>query len=423
MKLKTYFLLIQVVFHCLNSLAQNPVIELNFTGINNFQYQVLDSILVHNQSQDCDTILYYPDTTLSIEFFADVSSHSKPVRHVLALSQNCPNPFDNFTTFELYLPYKDEISVLIYDILGNQLESFYKSLPAGIHNFTFYAGKERIYLVKAIGASGSSCIKMISGGSGRNIVSRIDYKGFALSGNTSKSGQLSGSFVFNMGDELWYIGYSNIMESGIIDTPTENSLVEFQFANNIPCPGTPTILYEGQEYNTVQIFSQCWMKESLNLETENSWCVYNDPEYCTIYGRLYLWETALGVCPPGWHLPSDDEWTILEGVSDIKHGILDPVWGQSGGWRGFDAGTNLKSTSGWFAGGNGIDLFGFSAKPGGYQMPNGNNGAATIEVGFWTSTAYENETAWQRFLQYSQVGVYSFPFEKEWGLYVRCVKD
>ena len=253
---------------------------------------------------------------------------------------------------------------------------------------------------------------------------RIEYSGIvANSIHLSQQVTIKNTFVFAEGDELVYIGYVGVIESGILGTPAESQVVEFQFATNIPCPGTPTFVYGGQEYNTIQIFSQCWMKESLNFETENSWCVYNDPEYCDEYGRLYLWEATVGLCPPGWHLPSDDEWRILEGVTDSQYGIMDPVWEQSGGWRGFDSGTNLKSTSGWIYGGNGTDLYGFDAKPGGYQLPNGNNGAATIEVGFWTSTEYENETAWHRFLQFSKIGVYRYPFEQEWGLYVRCLKD
>lgn len=72
-------------------------------------------------------------------------------------------------------------------------------------------------------------------------------------------------FFFSPGDELLYIGFANGLQSGMLDSPEDNSTYTFQFATNIPCPGTPTVEYEGQLYNTIQIFSQCWLKENLNV--------------------------------------------------------------------------------------------------------------------------------------------------------------
>ena len=75
------------------------------------------------------------------------------------------------------------------------------------------------------------------------------------------------------------------------------------------------------------------------------------------YGRLYNWyavDDARGLCPSGWHVPTDGEWTELE----------DYITSQ--GFPGTE-GTALKSTSGWFNNGNGTNDFGFSAPPGGYR--------------------------------------------------------
>jgi uncharacterized protein (TIGR02145 family) len=151
----------------------------------------------------------------------------------------------------------------------------------------------------------------------------------------------------------------------------------------------PTVEYEGQVYNTIQIFSQCWLKENLNVGIQilsggvmtdngiiNKYCYNNESDSCTKYGGLYqAWEMmqytqeeegVQGICPPGWHIPTEEEWKVLAGAVDSQYGIGDPEWY----WfsdieQGYNAGMNLKTTSGWYENGNGTDLFGFSGLPGG----------------------------------------------------------
>ena len=81
------------------------------------------------------------------------------------------------------------------------------------------------------------------------------------------------------------------------------------------------------------------------------------------YGRLYNWyavDDARGLCPSGWHVPTDGEWTDLENYISSQ------------GYSGTE-GTALKSTYGWYNGGNGTDDFGFSALPGGYRYDDNGN--------------------------------------------------
>lgn len=189
-----------------------------------------------------------------------------------------------------------------------------------------------------------------------------------------------------------------------------------------PCPGLETITYGGQVYNTVLIGNQCWLKENLNYEAGNSWCYDNDPSNCDTYGRLYDWETALTVCPPGWHLPSDDEWKILEGTVDSQYPVGDPEWDDLG-WRGLDAAKNLKSSSGWYNNGNGTDLYGFGALPGGSRHSGGTFDSLGRIGCWWSSSESSGTYVWYRNLDYDYGGSGRGSHYKTNGFSVRCLKD
>jgi len=92
----------------------------------------------------------------------------------------------------------------------------------------------------------------------------------------------------------------------------------------------------------------------LNYEAEGSKFYENNPDNGAKYGRLYTWETAMKVCPKGWHLPTGEEWNKLLCFvgDDTKY---------------------LKAVSGWkpWNGIEYLDPYGFSAQPGGYGSLNG----------------------------------------------------
>nr|NQU90862.1 hypothetical protein [Bacteroidota bacterium] len=163
------------------------------------------------------------------------------------------------------------------------------------------------------------------------------------------------------------------------------------------CPDMETVDWQGQVYNTVLIGDQCWLKENMNWETGNSLCYDNDPENCNIYGRLYDWETAMNICPDGWHLPTDREWKRLEGFTDSKFGIGDIIWNITD-YRGYDAGEHLKTTTGWMNMGNGSDFYGFSGLPAGMQLSPQYFDYKGILGYFWSSTASNVDIVWIRML-------------------------
>ena len=170
----------------------------------------------------------------------------------------------------------------------------------------------------------------------------------------------------------------------------------------------------GKTYRKVTIGSQIWMAENLNYEAEGSKCYDNDPTNCAKYGRLYDWETAMMVCPSGWHLPSNAEWTILTVYVD--------------GASGISAATKLKSTSGWRY--NGTDQYGFSALPGGASSLYGSSFRQVGGTGYWwTASEYGSSSdsdgmAYFQSMQPSSGLVHGGYLHKssEW-FSVRCLQD
>jgi len=107
---------------------------------------------------------------------------------------------------------------------------------------------------------------------------------------------------------------------------------------------------DGNVYKFVKIDAQIWFAENLKYENHSSVCYRNEPENCSVYGRLYLWdnEDNKKLCPEGWHIPSDTEWRILEDLATDN---------QLKAKNGWDPYGNLS--------GNGEDKYGFTALPGG----------------------------------------------------------
>ena len=188
---------------------------------------------------------------------------------------------------------------------------------------------------------------------------------------------------------------------------------------------------EGNEYKTVIIGNQEWMAENLrttkynngaaipNITSSSDWSIlttdayawYNNDEasFKDDYGALYNWFAVNtgNLCPTGWHVPTDAEWTALEV------------------YVGGGAGTKLKATSGWDSGGNGTNEYGFSALPGGGRyFGYGYFGNMGVIGAWWSSTEYDATHAYYRYLHYYSGNLtYDYHNNKMHGFSVRCVRD
>ncbi|MGZ2371454.1 FISUMP domain-containing protein [Ancylomarina sp. YFZ004] len=180
---------------------------------------------------------------------------------------------------------------------------------------------------------------------------------------------------------------------------------------------------DGNIYKTVIIGEQCWMSQNLKFKTdEGSWYYENNEIIGETYGCLYSMETALKVSPEGWHLPTDNEWKILEGTVDSEYKVNDEEWNKDN-YRGSDIGLNLKSKDKWIEKGNGIDKFGFNAIPSGYKYNQTSFDNFGFSAFYWTSSFIPTGNYLITREIFSPLNTCHRTFERTYALAIRCVQD
>ena len=243
---------------------------------------------------------------------------------------------------------------------------------------------------------------------------------------------------FNIGEPagLSYLSVEEISSSSVSTSSAfvssssvvSSSSEEISSSSESSSSGTFTDSRDSKTYKTTTIGTQVWMAENLNYETTSgSYCYDDNSTNCDTYGRLYTWSAAMngasssstspsgvkGVCPTGWHLPSDAEWTELS----------DYVIANSARASTDDIGSYLKSTSGWNSSGNGTDDFGFSALPGGDRTAYRHDYVGYNGI-WWSSTEFSSTyAAYRRSLNYSSDSFYRNYHDKSYALSVRCLQD
>ena len=264
-----------------------------------------------------------------------------------------------------------------------------------------------------------------------------------------------GGYDFGLDDIMFYSGSCSSTESITLTLlPTGDAQ---------PCPGIPTMTdYDGNVYNTVKIGNQCWMKENLKTthyadgneialgeETSLSIPYRYKPGEVDVwheYGYLYNWAAVMnginssaanpsgvqGVCPDGWHVPSNAEWAQLTNYlssepvyqcgssSEIAKALIFPEeW--SWWWDNeCNPGYSNENTTGF-------NTTGFSIRPAGsydgdYTITiNGNYYDFSSHAAFWSSTKSSTRNAWGIQLFCNSSNVYRYYFNKGNGFSVRCV--
>jgi uncharacterized protein (TIGR02145 family) len=206
------------------------------------------------------------------------------------------------------------------------------------------------------------------------------------------------------------------------------------------CGSVTSVTIEGYSYPTVSIGIQCWTKENLRVTMYNDGTSIPDETantsgweflatgarseyvaagvtgYVSDYGYLYNWYAVKGIatagsttykniCPTGWHVPTDTDWT------DLTNFI------------GTNPGTKLKKNSNLWKINTGTDDYGFSALPGGFRLDDGSFNGVRNNAFFWSATENDGSSAWNRNMSFNRSNVSSGYTIKSVGASVRCLRD
>jgi uncharacterized protein (TIGR02145 family) len=248
----------------------------------------------------------------------------------------------------------------------------------------------------------------------QNVTYEHFYKNYGFSIRCVK-GKATGTFV----------------ESSSSSTTKSSSSESVAFSSSSIVYETLEDSRDGKIYKAVKIGGQTWMAENLNYKVDSSFCYNDSAEYCEKYGRFYTWAAAMdsvgawsvngkgcgtgkmcsptypvrGVCPEGWHLPTETEWKALFiAVGDTSM-----------------TGKALKSTSGWTDSGNGTDSFGLSMFPAGNMTVSGNFVIEGYFAVFCSSTEVDDDYAYVMSLDHDNAHLHAS--YKNAAFSVRCLKD
>ncbi len=417
------------------------------------QYVQLNRVSVTNLTKDWQETLTWPDTVLTMQNDAGIDESF--VNGGFGISQNNPNPFSGSTDVNLMVAEAGAVTLEIADVLGRIVETHCVYPGIGTHQFRVSLSATGTYVFTARQNGKMSSIKMVCNGVGNG--NRIEYIGAAAV--TPKSHiRHATTNPFTFGDQMEYVGFATINgteEESHHIKQAQNASQTFVLPFSSPCSGTLTVTdIDGNVYNTVMIGTQCWMKENLRTThyadstpipvgesytfTEPyRYAPNNDSVNVAAYGYLYNWTAVMngaessrtnpsgvqGICPMGWHVPSDAEWTQLtdyvssqsEYLCSNDSAFIAKALAATTLWNTYNAdcvvGNNLSSNN----------ATGFSAVPAGSFL--GTYSGFGTSTYFWSATESNNSSVMGRHISHQNVNVGVSAINKTLGQSVRCIHN
>jgi uncharacterized protein (TIGR02145 family) len=415
--------------------SQSISITLTFQAIDSVTLTpvALDSVRVHNMTENCDTVLYDSVSVLTMNagWPVGISDPRPAEKKSLDLQQEAPGTEGGACQVWIFLKQPDQVTLSLIDQNGKKITKNRGAFSAGWTRFAVLSRVAGVYLLSASTGWETVSIPVVCrvNAGGENRITCPESS--AESATRLKSSGKRGGFVFYLGNQLRYTAHAHGYISGVmIDHPVSSETYTFEMPPVSFVCGSSQVSYEGITYNTVQIGTQCWFRENLNVGTRinvtqnqsnngiiEKFCYTNNEAKCAVYGGLYQWSEmmqystipgARGICPSGWHVPTDAEWSLM---TNYLGGYL-------------VAGGNLKETEylHWNSPNTGAtNSSGFTALAGGWGYLAFDR--LNEEANIWTSTQASASTAWQRILFYDSADVYNGTMSISFGMSCRCIRD
>jgi uncharacterized protein (TIGR02145 family) len=343
-----------------------------------------------------------------------------------------PNPMTDQCTVIFDVAESDLVTIELFDNTGKQEAVLETSLECGQYTFDLKGIDVGIHTLRVKSRLNCFTEKIICTITGKNEAGQIIHPSKITNSTFRPKEKSTLSLIqmqYNDGEQLLITGYSGIYATVFPLVPNQSQTVPFNF---VGCTDA-----DGGHYPIVTIGPQIWMAQNLNVgaridglfdQTNNAliekYCYQDLDEKCNEYGALYQWDEMMqyvttpgvqGICPAGWHLPTDDNWglltTILGGES-VAGGLLK------------ETGSTFTGNGSWSYPNTGAtNSSGFSALPCGYRQNSGSFSMLHSDDYFWSSTEEISTRAWYRGLQYNHLYVVRWYSAKYNGFSVRCVMN
>jgi len=421
--MKTITFLFLTIFMVARLYSQSYEIDFAGTG----DTTVVDSVKVENLNQGISLTLNGNDV-LRLNVITGIHNSAFDIKSL----QIYPNPMTKQAEIQFFVNKSSNVLLAVYDVSGRPLIQSGMFLNPGMHKYCVSGLYQGMYIVRINEQNSIYTAKLVSKNRLNEVVKIENVSSESIQSNQIRTKQLKSStstidMPYKDGDRLKLTGISGNYRTVLTDVPSGNHTITFDF---IDCTD-----YDDNHYPVVKIGTQTWMAQNLKTTKYNegtpiplvtdagTWVDLSTPAYCwynndsatysNTYGSLYNWHTVNTgkLCPAGWHVPTDAEWTTLTtylGGESIAGGKLKET--DTTHWNNPNTGANNET--------------GFTALPGGYRSSLsgtfddvGNYGA------WWSSTEYDTLCAWRRYMSNDYSSVTRGFSRKQRGFSVRCLVD
>jgi len=437
--MKRFTFTISLLFAIVSSQAQDYLINFAGSGASN----TIGSVIVENLTQGKSVTL---NGTEALHLVSTITGTSPMMFDIENALRIYPNPMTDKSKIDFVATASGKVAIEFFDIAGKRVVEVQNTLITGTHSFQVSGLQSGIYTMKISAQAYTYTGKLISSSENNSNV-KIIYLGgnseIPITTKKLKSATTEKVMQYTKGDRLKFKGTSGNYSTIITDTPTQSKTITFTF---VACTDA-----DGYNYPVVQIGTQTWMAENLaylpHLNTSGEgtsvsaeyyvygYYIYLSDDLSGVkqginykkYGVLYNWPATkvVGVCPKGWHVPSDIEWNVL----------VDYLISNGSNYDGTTSGNkiakSLSSNEEWHSSteigspGNIIsrnNSTGFSGLPGGTRSSIGNFGSMNEVASWWSSTGVTS-TAIHYSLSINGMALNKSSDYTKNGYSVRCIKD